>query len=112
MIGNACYAGYTTAHATCYLVVSQGNSNNYYSFIIDRFEGLIDREWLRGGHPFTERCIKVGVSPVRYKGQGAVFLLFLDCVWQVSVENKTHEKQYQADFSLNRKQRGLLFSVI
>ena len=63
----------------------------YYSFIIDRFEGLIDREWLRGGHPFTERCIKVGVSPVRYKGQGAVFLLFLDCVWQVSVENKNHE---------------------
>lgn len=50
---------------------------------IKGFEGLIDREWLRGGHPFTERCIKVGVSPVRYKGQGAVFLLFLDCVWQI-----------------------------
>ena len=49
-----------------------------------RFEGLIDREWLRGGHPYAERCVKVGVSPVRYKGQGAVFLLFLDCIWQVS----------------------------
>lgn len=47
------------------------------------FQGLIDREWLRGGHPFAERCVKVGVSPTRYKGQGAVFLLFLDCVWQV-----------------------------
>ena len=52
--------------------------------MIHRFEGLIDREWLRGGHPFAERCVKVGVSPSRYKGQGAVFLLFLDCVWQVS----------------------------
>ena len=51
--------------------------------LYSRFEGLIDREWLRGGHPFAERCVKVGVSPVRYKGQGAVFLLFLDCVWQV-----------------------------
>ena len=50
---------------------------------IRRFEGLVDREWLRGGHPFGERCVKVGVSPTRYKGQGAVFLLFLDCVWQV-----------------------------
>lgn len=47
------------------------------------FQGLIDREWLRGGHPFAERCVKVGVSPSRYKGQGPVFLLFLDCVWQV-----------------------------
>lgn len=47
------------------------------------FEGLIDREWLRGGHPYAERCVKVGVSPVRYKGQGAVFLLFLDCIWQI-----------------------------
>ena len=50
---------------------------------IRRFEGLVDREWLRGGHPFGERCVKVGLSPTRYKGQGAVFLLFLDCVWQV-----------------------------
>ena len=54
------------------------------SFLKHRFQGLIDREWLRGGHPFAERCVKVGVSPSRYKGQGPVFLLFLDCVWQVS----------------------------
>lgn len=47
------------------------------------FEELIDREWLRGGHPFAERCVKVGLSPNRYKGQGPVFLLFLDCVWQI-----------------------------
>ena len=49
-----------------------------------RFESLVDREWLRAGHPFAERNIKVGVSPTKYKGQGPVFLLFLDCVWQVS----------------------------
>lgn len=50
---------------------------------IKGFEGLIDREWLRGGHPFAERCVKVGLSTNRYKGQGPVFLLFLDCVWQI-----------------------------
>ena len=81
----------------------------YYSFIIDRFEGLIDREWLRGGHPFTERCIKVGVSPVRYKGQGAVFLLFLDCVWQVSVENKNHETIPSRFFPEQETKRSFVF---
>ena len=81
----------------------------YYSFIIDRFEGLIDREWLRGGHPFTERCIKVGVSPVRYKGQGAVFLLFLDCVWQVSVENKNHETIPSRFFPEHETKRSFVF---
>ena len=81
----------------------------YYSFIIDRFEGLIDREWLRGGHPFTERCIKVGVSPVRYKGQGAVFLLFLDCVWQVSFENKNHETIPSRFFPEQETKRSFVF---
>ena len=81
----------------------------YYSFTIDRFEGLIDREWLRGGHPFTERCIKVGVSPVRYKGQGAVFLLFLDCVWQVSVENKNHETIPSRFFPEQETKRSFVF---
>lgn len=56
-----------------------------FPVILYRFEGLIDREWLRGGHPFAERCVKVGLSTNRYKGQGPVFLLFLDCVWQVRV---------------------------
>ncbi|XP_068736229.1 myotubularin-related protein 9-like [Montipora capricornis] len=54
-----------------------------YCRTAEGFKGLIDREWLRGGHPFAQRCVKVGVSPSRYKGQGPVFLLFLDCVWQV-----------------------------
>ena len=84
----------------------------YYSFIIDRFEGLIDREWLRGGHPFTERCIKVGVSPVRYKGQGAVFLLFLDCVWQVSVENKNHETIPSRFFTEQETKRYFVFCYL
>ena len=103
-------------YSACYLLPSCGlqalrftGKLKYYSFIIDRFEGLIDREWLRGGHPFTERCIKVGVSPVRYKGQGAVFLLFLDCVWQVSFENKNHETIPSRFFPEQETKRSFVF---
>ncbi|EDO33774.1 predicted protein [Nematostella vectensis] len=47
------------------------------------FQSLVDREWIRGGHPFSNRCTRVGFSSTKYKGQGPVFLLFLDCVWQI-----------------------------
>ncbi|EDO28258.1 predicted protein, partial [Nematostella vectensis] len=46
-------------------------------------QSLVDREWIRGGHPFSNRCTRVGFSSTKYKGQGPVFLLFLDCVWQI-----------------------------
>ena len=42
------------------------------------------REWLAAGHPFRERCIKLGTSNMRYKGQAPTFLMFLDAVYQVS----------------------------
>lgn len=48
-----------------------------------RFESLITREWLWGGHPFTERHVKIGVSPAKRKKQTPVFLMFLDCVHQI-----------------------------
>ncbi|XP_031549636.1 myotubularin-related protein 9-like [Actinia tenebrosa] len=60
------------------------------------FQGLIDREWLRAGYPFATRCIKVGVSPIRYKGQGPCFLLFLECVWQIY-------QQFPCSFQFNDK---------
>ena len=43
------------------------------------------REWLWAGHPFSKRNKKLGVSLSRYKGQGNIFLLFLDAVHQVSI---------------------------
>ena len=51
-----------------------------------RFQSLIVREWLWAGHPFSRRNMKLGVSLARYKGQGAVFLLFLDAVHQVFID--------------------------
>uniref|UniRef100_A0A8B9T2G1 Myotubularin phosphatase domain-containing protein n=1 Tax=Anas platyrhynchos TaxID=8839 RepID=A0A8B9T2G1_ANAPL len=37
------------------------------------FQGLLEREWIEAGHPFHLRC-----------QEAPLFLLFLDCVWQLS----------------------------
>lgn len=53
---------------------------------VHRFQALIEREWLQAGHPFQTRhshgCFSSSNSG-RTKSQGATFLLFLDCVWQI-----------------------------
>lgn len=49
------------------------------------FEALIEREWLQSGHPFSIRC-KHGAhtaSSARLKEQSPIFLVFLDCVYQI-----------------------------
>ena len=52
----------------------------------DRFEALLEREWIQAGHPFLNRCAKSVFSQNKNKYAGPVFLLFLDCVWQVGLE--------------------------
>ncbi|XP_057308817.1 myotubularin-related protein 9-like [Hydractinia symbiolongicarpus] len=47
------------------------------------FQSLITREWLWAGYAFTERHLKLGISPARRKEHAPVFLLFLDCVHQI-----------------------------
>jgi len=54
------------------------------------------REWLWAGHPFSKRNKKLGVNLARYKGQGSVFLLFLDAVHQVI-------NQYPTSFEYNEE---------
>lgn len=66
------------------------------------FEGLIVREWLAAGHPFRDRCIKLGTSNMRYRGQAPMFLLFLDSVYQVM-------QQYPCSFEFNDKLLQMLF---
>ena len=46
-----------------------------------RFVGLVQREWLDGGHPFSLRHQHAGAAPEKEKAP--VFLLFLDAVWQI-----------------------------
>ncbi|KAK2146123.1 hypothetical protein LSH36_631g02047 [Paralvinella palmiformis] len=47
------------------------------------FEALVEREWLQGGHPFGDRCVKSAFATSKNHQESPVFLLFLDCVWQI-----------------------------
>lgn len=51
---------------------------------LNGFELLIEREWLHAGHPFSRRCAKSAFGSTSHKQEAPVFILFLDCVRQVS----------------------------
>ncbi|XP_051493968.1 myotubularin-related protein 9-like isoform X2 [Apus apus] len=63
------------------------------------FQGLLEREWIQAGHPFHLRCARSACSHARLKQEAPLFLLFLDCVWQLS---------RQFPFSLEFSERLLL----
>lgn len=45
------------------------------------FQNLIQKEWITLGHPFSDR---IGhVATVKSTERSPIFLLFLDCVWQL-----------------------------
>nr|XP_054761888.1 myotubularin-related protein 9-like isoform X2 [Lytechinus pictus] len=66
------------------------------------FEALIEREWIQAGHPFLSRCSKSVFSQSKNKYAGPVFLLFLDCVWQIF-------QQFPCSFEFNEKFLIMLF---
>ncbi|KAF6208276.1 hypothetical protein GE061_016730 [Apolygus lucorum] len=51
------------------------------------FQSLVQREWVSMGHPFCSRLSLVYSSDNQ---QSPVFLLFLDCVWQLINQFPTH----------------------
>ncbi|XP_034051416.1 myotubularin-related protein 9 isoform X2 [Thalassophryne amazonica] len=50
---------------------------------LEGFLALLEREWLQAGHPFQQRCSHSAYSHVRLQQEAPVFLLLLDCVWQL-----------------------------
>lgn len=50
---------------------------------INGFEALVEREWLQGGHPFSDRCAKSAYATTKTRQESPTFLMFLDCVWQI-----------------------------
>ncbi|XP_053191422.1 myotubularin-related protein 9 isoform X1 [Scomber japonicus] len=50
---------------------------------LEGFLALLDREWVQAGHPFQQRCAHSAYSHARLQQESPVFLLLLDCVWQV-----------------------------
>jgi myotubularin-related protein 9 len=71
-----------------------------HSRTINGFLQLIEREWLKAGHPFSLR--HGHVSTVPDKDKGPVFLLFLDAVWQII-------NQYPLSFEFNELLLHMLF---
>lgn len=66
---------------------------------VQGFEALIEREWLQAGHPFATRCRHSAFAPANMgnpdkREYSPVFLLFLDCVWQIM-------RQFQLSFEFN-----------
>lgn len=47
------------------------------------FQTLIDQTWIQLGHPFSIRCRNSAFGSKPSKEESPVFILFLDCVWQI-----------------------------
>ncbi|KAM6968633.1 myotubularin-related protein 9 [Tautogolabrus adspersus] len=50
---------------------------------LEGFLALLEREWVQAGHPFMKRCSHSAFSHARLQQECPVFLLLLDCVWQL-----------------------------
>ncbi|XP_056282422.1 myotubularin-related protein 9-like isoform X2 [Pseudoliparis swirei] len=50
---------------------------------LEGFLALLEREWVQAGHPFRQRCAHSAYSHARLQQESPVFLLLLDCVWQL-----------------------------
>ncbi|XP_026158587.1 myotubularin-related protein 9-like isoform X2 [Mastacembelus armatus] len=50
---------------------------------MEGFLSLLEREWVQAGHPFQQRCAHSAYSHARLQQESPVFLLLLDCVWQL-----------------------------
>ncbi|XP_069007954.1 myotubularin-related protein 9 isoform X2 [Embiotoca jacksoni] len=50
---------------------------------LEGFLALLEREWIQAGHPFQQRCAHSAFSHARLQSESPVFLLLMDCVWQL-----------------------------
>ncbi|XP_077476594.1 myotubularin-related protein 9 isoform X3 [Stigmatopora argus] len=50
---------------------------------LEGFLRLVEREFVEAGHPFQQRCSHSAFSHARLQQECPVFLLLLDCVWQL-----------------------------
>lgn len=66
------------------------------------FEALLEREWIQAGHPFADHCVKSCFAVSKQRQESPVFLLFLDCVWQIW-------QQFSCSFEFNEDFLIVLF---
>ncbi|XP_052327609.1 LOW QUALITY PROTEIN: myotubularin-related protein 9-like [Oncorhynchus keta] len=70
--------------------------------MVQGFQALVEREWLQAGHPFQQRCSQSAYSNSKPRCEAPVFLLFLDCVWQIL-------RQFPCSFQFSQHFLVLLF---
>lgn len=58
--------------------------------------------YAQAGHPFQQRCAQSAYSNTKQKWEAPVFLLFLDCVWQIL-------RQFPCSFEFNEQFLIMLF---
>lgn len=58
--------------------------------------------YVQAGHPFQQRCAQSAYSNTKQKWEAPVFLLFLDCVWQIL-------RQFPCSFEFNEQFLIMLF---
>lgn len=58
--------------------------------------------YLQAGHPFQQRCAQSAYSNGKPRSEAPVFLLFLDCVWQIL-------RQFPCSFQFNENFLIMLF---
>jgi len=58
------------------------------------FQKLIEKEWIKNGHPFSSRCGHYGTKGRAAAPQAPVFAMWLDAVWQCT-------RQYPWEFEFN-----------
>ncbi|XP_017791187.1 PREDICTED: myotubularin-related protein 10-B [Habropoda laboriosa] len=51
-----------------------------YFRTLNGFQSLLQKEWVAGGHPFCDRLGHIAKRPME---KSPLFLLYLDCVWQL-----------------------------
>lgn len=61
------------------------HSVNSYFRTINGFISLIEKEWLTFGHRFQDRHYRAAHP----RDRSPIFLMFLDCVWQVWTDSMT-----------------------
>lgn len=63
-------------------------------FLFNRYYRVFPVLCPQAGHPFQQRCAQSAYSNSKQKWEAPVFLLFLDCVWQIL-------RQFPCSFEFN-----------
>lgn len=74
-------------HASQIITLAEIMLDSFYR-TINGFQILVQREWMQFGHKFDDRCGH-GVDDIDLNECSLVFLQWLDCIYQLMMQNQT-----------------------